>query len=385
MSKEHQLRQDLFSSSGGISFNRMIRPVLNTMEKVKVRVQVELRAVVDVDKNGQFVSTDTIIKQQWNNTFFMRTPSIYGGVEKLLVSPNEMWAPDIVLHNNADDNVAQAGYTEKFKTWIVIYHNGISDWISPVSFKSTCSLDVTYFPYDQHRCDMIFGSLTSDKTLLDIETDEVHLETRKGRESDEDGQFEEIERSASCSIQRIEVRRKEHYRKGFPHPFTAVHLSFIIRRKPLHFVVFSMVHCMLIEALIFVSFFIPVESGERIGFSCTILLSVSVYLLIVTEALPEQSDSLPLIGVYYIIIMIEIALALTATIVVLKAHHATTQPPGCLKGMLFINNIYRCCRKPKRRKRTSKVEPPVQVVVLDYSSDHKEKHEDSEERYRKKS
>lgn len=37
--------------------------------------------------------------QQWNNTFFMRTPSIYGGVEKLLVSPNEMWAPDIVLHN----------------------------------------------------------------------------------------------------------------------------------------------------------------------------------------------------------------------------------------------------------------------------------------------
>ena len=196
---------------------------------------------------------------------------------------------------------------------------------------------------------------------------------------------EEIEKSASWSIQRIEIRRKEHYRKGFPHPFTAIHLSFIIRRKPLHFVVFSMVPCMLIGALIFVSFFIPVESGERIGFSCTILLSVSVYLLIVTEALPEQSDSLPLIGVYYIIIMIEIALALTATIVVLKAHHATTQPPGCLKGMLFINDFYRCCRKPKRRKRTSKVEPPVQVVVLDYSSDHKEKHEDSEERYRKKS
>ena len=101
---------------------------------------------------------------------------------------------------------------------------------------------------------------------------------------------------------------------------------------------------MLIGALIFVSFFIPAESGQRIGFSCTILLSVSVYLLTVIEALPEQSDSLPLIGVYYITIMIEIALALTATILVLKAHHATTEPPGFLKGMLFINKIYRCCR-----------------------------------------
>ena len=97
--------------------------------------------------------------------------------------------------------------------------------------------------------------------------------------------------------------------KGYPHPFTKIQLSFVIRRKPLHFVVFSMVPCMLIGALILVSFFIPAESGERIGFSCTILLSVSVYLLIVTEALPEQSDKLPLIGVYYIIIMVEIGLA----------------------------------------------------------------------------
>ena len=83
---------------------------------------------------------------------------------------------------SADDNVAQAGYTEKFKTWIIIYHNGTSDWISPVSLKSTCNFDVTYFPYDEHRCDMIFRSLTSDKTIMDIETEEIHL-------GDEDEEF----------------------------------------------------------------------------------------------------------------------------------------------------------------------------------------------------
>jgi len=88
---------------------------------------------------------------------------------------------------SADDNVAQAGYTEKFKTWIIIYHNGSSEWISPVSFKSTCVLDVTYFPYDEHRCDMIFGSLTSDKTLMDIETEETRV--GKGDDNDVDKQF----------------------------------------------------------------------------------------------------------------------------------------------------------------------------------------------------
>ena len=135
---------------------------------------------------------------------------------------------------------------------------------------------------------------------------------------------EQISNNGGWSIQAVEACRKERIPMGHHDPFTEIHLTFVIRRKPLHFVVFSMVPCMLIGALILVSFFIPAESGERIGFSCTIFLSVSVYLIIVTEALPEQSDTLPLIGVYYIIIMMEIGLALTATIVVFKAHHSTS-------------------------------------------------------------
>lgn len=181
----------------------------------------------------------------------------------------------------------------------------------------------------------------------------------------------------------IQVTRKENLPRGSYHPFTEIHLSFIIRRKPLHFLVFSMVPCMLIRVLILVSFFIPAESGERIGFSCTILLSVSAYLLIVTEALPQQSDALPLIGVYYIIIIIEIGLALTATIVVLKAHHATMEPPAFLKCFLFINSIYRCCQRATKPRRTSKIEPPIKVAVIDCDSGKEEKHDSAEERHRK--
>jgi len=87
---------------------------------------------------------------------------------------------------------------------------------------------------------------------------------------------------------------------------------------------------MIIGMLVLVSFFIPAESGERIGLCATILLAVSVYLLVVTEQLPEQSETLPLIGVYYIVIMFEIGLALAATVLVLMAHHATSEPPRYL-------------------------------------------------------
>ena len=112
--------------------------------------------------------------------------------------------------------------------------------------------------------------------------------------------------------------------------FSEVVVSFFIGRRPLFFVLFSIVPCMIIGLLILVSFFIPAETGERIGLCATVLLAVSVYLLVVTEQLPEQSVTLPLIGVYYTVIMFEIGLALAATVLVLKAHHATSEPPKCL-------------------------------------------------------
>lgn len=51
-----------------------------------------------------------------------------------------------------------------------------------MSFKSSCSFDVTYFSYDEHRCELVFGSLTPDKTLIDIETDERRVGRHKGHE-----------------------------------------------------------------------------------------------------------------------------------------------------------------------------------------------------------
>ena len=101
-------------------------------------------------------------------------------------------------------------------------------------------------------------------------------------------------------------------------------------RKPLYYTIYLIMPCLIIALLTLLNFLIPVESGERIGFCITILLAMSVYLLLIADSLPKTSTSVPLIGLYYVITMAVIAMALAATTVTLRCHYSNTQPPTWL-------------------------------------------------------
>ena len=79
---------------------------------------------------------------------------------------------------SADGTVVQAG---DLNTYVIVHNDGRNSWSSPASFKSTCSLDVRYFPFDKQKCNMTFRSLTADLDVMDIETKSVeHDDAEKG-------------------------------------------------------------------------------------------------------------------------------------------------------------------------------------------------------------
>ena len=58
---------------------------------------------------------------------------------------------------------------------LVIFNHGDVLWIPPAIYKSSCTIDVTYFPFDQQECKMKFGSWTFNgdqvlQTLLVADT-----------------------------------------------------------------------------------------------------------------------------------------------------------------------------------------------------------------------
>ena len=50
----------------------------------------------------------------------------------------------------------------------VVSYDGVVRWIPHQIFKSSCSLDVTNFPFDEQNCHMWFGSWTHTTAELDL-------------------------------------------------------------------------------------------------------------------------------------------------------------------------------------------------------------------------
>ena len=47
-----------------------------------------------------------------------------------------------------------------FQTNVVVSDNGTCLYVPPGIFKSTCKIDIAWFPFDDQKCDLKFGSWT---------------------------------------------------------------------------------------------------------------------------------------------------------------------------------------------------------------------------------
>lgn len=66
------------------------------------------------------------------------------------------------------ENSADGEYVVTTLTKAVLHYTGKVYWTPPAIFKSSCEIDVRYFPFDQQTCFMKFGSWTYDGDQVSV-------------------------------------------------------------------------------------------------------------------------------------------------------------------------------------------------------------------------
>ncbi|KAH9424986.1 hypothetical protein DERP_009210, partial [Dermatophagoides pteronyssinus] len=296
------------------NYDNTIRPVRNASKPINIRLGITLTQIFDLEWIDEFL--------QWNSSEF-------GNISKIRIPCQSIWLPDIVLYNNADD------YTRGYmNSRAIIEPNGNVFWPPPTKFRSTCQVDVTYFPFDDQICLMKLGSWIYDGLTVNIEnrTQNVDLSNYVSN-----GEWDLIGTKL--------VRNVVYYPCCFE-PFPDVTITIIIRRKILYYMYNVIIPCIMMSLLTLLVFCLPPESGEKIALGVTVLLAFSVFMLAISEKLPETSESIPLLGVYLTVVMGIASISIVMTVVVLNFHYCSPinkhELPDWIKSLIINDdkNIY---------------------------------------------
>ncbi|XP_060935663.1 neuronal acetylcholine receptor subunit alpha-3-like isoform X3 [Limanda limanda] len=252
------------------------------------------------------METNLWLRHVWNDYKLKWLPVEYDGIEFIRVPSNKLWRPDIVLYNNAVGD-----FLVEDKTKALLKFDGTITWIPPAIFKSSCPMDITYFPFDYQNCSMKFGSWTYDKAKIDLVLIGSKVNLKDFWES---GEWEIID--APGYKHDIKYNCCEEI-------YPDITYSFYIRRLPLFYTINLIIPCLLISFLTVLVFYLPSDCGEKVTLCISVLLSLTVFLLVITETIPSTSLVIPLIGEYLLFTMIFVTLSIVITVFVLNVHYRT--------------------------------------------------------------
>ncbi|XP_028998654.1 neuronal acetylcholine receptor subunit alpha-2-like isoform X2 [Betta splendens] len=323
---EDELFRNLFGS-----YSKWTRPARNVTDVVIVKFGLSMAQLIDVDEKNQMMTTNVWLKQEWTDYKLQWNPSDFDNVMSIRVPSELIWVPDIVLYNNADGDFAITHMTKA-----QLFHTGRVRWVPPAIYKSSCSIDVTFFPFDQQSCKMKFGSWTYDRAKIDLEPLENTVDLKDYWES---GEWAIVNAVGTYNTKKYDCCHEI---------YPDITYYFVIRRLPLFYTINLIIPCLLISCLTVLVFYLPSDC----------------------EIIPSTSLVIPLIGEYLLFIMIFVTLSIVITVFVLNVHHrssATHALPQWVQR-LFLTTVPRwlCMKRPHhgfRPVRQHNVTPNISPIT----------------------
>ncbi|KAF4104374.1 neuronal acetylcholine receptor subunit alpha-10a [Onychostoma macrolepis] len=293
-----KLLNDLFRN-----YTSALRPVEDTEDILNVTLQITLSQIIGMDERNQILTSYLWIRQVWIDKYLTWNKDNYDGLDTIRVPGSYVWRPDIVLYNSADDH-----FTSTMDTNVVIRHDGQIMWDAPAITKSSCKVDVSFFPFDAQQCRLTYGSWTYNGNQLDI------------LNAMESADLADLVDNVEWEVLGMPAKKNIILYGCCADPYPDVTYTLKLKRRASFYVFNLLIPCVMISFLAPLGFYLPADSGEKVSLGVTVMLALTVFQLLVAEIMPP-SENVPLIGKYYIATMTMITASTALTIFIMNIHH----------------------------------------------------------------
>ncbi|CAH1796315.1 unnamed protein product [Owenia fusiformis] len=316
LSNETRLLSKLFYESG---YNRNALPKRNAKDSVEVAIKFYISQIDALREKDQVLTVTGWVESHWRDEFITWNPEDYGGIEYINVLPELVWLPRWALFSSPGD-IFKREYFELFQ--VRYLSDGAANIDIGGDFSTVCPVNIKFYPFDDQICKFIFANWVYTGNDVNLTCMEPHVNLEVFLES---GEWEIIETNG---------KRIEYFYAAHPDlPYPEVHYTIVLRRKPLFYMINVVLPVMLIACLTLLVFWLPADSGEKMSMGLTILLSFSVFLLLIVDNIPKTSTATPLIVVFLVTLMSITTMSVGFTVMVLHIHfygHPELHPPKWL-------------------------------------------------------
>ncbi|XP_060074445.1 acetylcholine receptor subunit beta-like [Ylistrum balloti] len=315
-------------------YNVNVRPILDIGQPTQVNASFLLLSIKEYEEKASKLSIVGIFTLTWKDAKMAWNPYVHEGIHSLLIPQNQVWIPEII-NGKPYDKIEPLGF-ERLNVRVIF--DGTIEWMPGDVYQTTCSADVTYYPFDVHRCEFIFSPwmYSADELFLQAVCDEMDLDA--------------FTPSGLWELKSTQVY-VDHVLEA---QLFVLKLEF--KRRPMFHIVNILVPITVLGILNVLVFLLPADSGERVGFSITVLLAMSVFLTIIADSLPSTSQpSIPRMS-YLLLADLVIGTMITiCTILVLRLHHKGEDET--VPRWLRCLSCRGCCSKRMRGRQSILGEP----------------------------
>ena len=318
------LRADLLTG-----YDKFIRPIGNQSNHIDVNIGMTIIALQEFDEVEEKFSFVGIYELSWIDESMQWNASNYSGITQMLMGYNDIWVPEVIL-TNPSDKIDSFG-----DDWMQIRYlnSGMASWYPADLIKATCSINAYTFPFDTQECTVevyIWAYLYSEARFVAVrDTINTQLMSEHG--------------SWKLKKTRVTIDTNQYSSRGL--------FTFWFQRKPQYVIINIVLPILFLCLLNVLVFVLPPDSGERMSYSITVLLSIAVFMTIVSDNLPKTSEPLPLIAFFLMMNLISSSLIATVTVLNLRLHHKDDSIPVPSWLVSFYHKMNSCLTCTARCKR----------------------------------
>lgn len=187
----------------------------------------------------------------------------------------------------------------KFRAYID--NSGHVFWIPSFKWSTSCSIDLSLFPLDTQICSVKFF------TWLHTFENEMNYRLWSNSSSKHPPNVTEpvltsvMDENDQWTLVDSHVCNRDGQftlDNGMPGEFTSFSFTLALARQPLYYILNVLIPCMVVSLVSMFMFYLPIESGEKVSFGITVLLSCTILLLMVNDITPRGGQKVPILCEY---------------------------------------------------------------------------------------